>query len=501
MSAPAVVALRRQGAPDLLVAYAEAVERQPIGPDARRIRRAAAARLLAVHPDLEAWMARPTPARLADLRRSGAWPFLSWCFLEGHLRPDLDLLLAKSPGDLYATWAQRRGHDVARLTEVAGRFGWSANWTRDLTAGLAMICLWAGTDLDGLAGAVFERFATELTSCPSAGRDARAHNGARAYSLHQVCYELRVCDCPPRKNMRRAATLAEALAAIPQPSLIEGAHVRNGHRGARNPGLMARSEADALHDGLKASFAVLFDHIEDARLDDGAGYRVVICPRLPVPGLHGIWIDGPDESADLEGLQAAVAKLEGVGLPCWVEACTGRTPVMEAVARGLGFTEGSPIPGMILRPDQLAVVPGPELEFACVRDAAGLDVAATVAAAGFEAPREMIGALLTPAMGTAPGVSVYVAYADGEPVSTATAWLGDGGVGIYSVATPPNSGAVATGERSRRRRSRTASRPGPRSPGSRPVRSASPSIGRWASGWWRHPDPRSARGGVTAEAH
>ena len=92
---------------------------------------------------------------------------------------------------------------------------------------------------------------------------------------------------------------------------------------------------------------------------------------------------------------------------------------------------------MVLRPDELAVVPGPELEFACVRDAAGLDVAATVAAAGFEAPREMIGALLTPAMGTAPGVSVYVAYADGEPVSTATAWLGDGGVGIYSVATPP----------------------------------------------------------------
>ena len=216
MSAQAVVALRRQGPPDLLVAYAEAADQLPIGPDARRLRRMAAARLLGFQPDLEAWMARPTPARLADLRRSGAWPFLSWCFLEGHLRPDLDLLLAKSPGDLYATWAQRHGHDVARLAEVAGRFGWSANWTRDLTAGLALICLWAGTDLDGLAGAAFERFAIELTSCPSTGRDARAHNGARAYSLHQVCYELRACECPPRKNMRRAATLAEALAAIPQ---------------------------------------------------------------------------------------------------------------------------------------------------------------------------------------------------------------------------------------------------------------------------------------------
>lgn len=97
MSARATVALRRQGAPDLLVAHAEAVERLSIGPDARRIRRSAAARLLGIHLDLAVWMARPTPARLADLRRSGAWPFLAWCFAEGHLRPDLDLLLAKAP--------------------------------------------------------------------------------------------------------------------------------------------------------------------------------------------------------------------------------------------------------------------------------------------------------------------------------------------------------------------------------------------------------------------
>lgn len=219
MSARAVVALRRGGAPDLLVAYAEAVERLPIGPDARRIRRAAAARLLARHPDPEAWLARPTPARLADLRRSGAWPFLSWCFAEDHLRPDLDLLLAKTPGDLYATWAQRHRGDVARLEDVAGRFGWAATWTRDLVAGLALLCLWVGTDLEGLTGAAFELFAAELDACPSAGRDARAHNGARAFSLHQACYELRVCDCPPRKNTRRAATLAEALHAIPQPEI------------------------------------------------------------------------------------------------------------------------------------------------------------------------------------------------------------------------------------------------------------------------------------------
>ena len=80
MSAAAAVTLRRQGAPDLLVGYADAVAALPIGPDARRLRRNAAARLLALHPQLAAWM-RPTPARLADLKRTGAWPFLTWCFV------------------------------------------------------------------------------------------------------------------------------------------------------------------------------------------------------------------------------------------------------------------------------------------------------------------------------------------------------------------------------------------------------------------------------------
>ena len=36
MSAPAAVTLRRQGAPDLLIAYADAVAQLPIGPDAKR---------------------------------------------------------------------------------------------------------------------------------------------------------------------------------------------------------------------------------------------------------------------------------------------------------------------------------------------------------------------------------------------------------------------------------------------------------------------------------
>jgi hypothetical protein len=71
VSAAAAVTLRRQGAPDLLIAYADAVARLPIGPNGRRLRRNAAGLLLVMHPQLSVWMSRPTPARLADIKRTG----------------------------------------------------------------------------------------------------------------------------------------------------------------------------------------------------------------------------------------------------------------------------------------------------------------------------------------------------------------------------------------------------------------------------------------------
>ena len=204
----------------LLAAYAEHVGGLAVGPDAKRIRRRAAERLLALYPDLTAWMARPTPACLADLRRSGAWPFVTWCVVEGHLTPDLDLLLAKTPGDLYAAWTARHPDDVARLAEVAARFGWSALWTRDMTSGgLALLCLWAGKTLAELRDDDFARFAAALAAASSATASARGHNQARLFSLHQACYQLGVCQTPPRQIRPPAATLAERLGAIAQPQL------------------------------------------------------------------------------------------------------------------------------------------------------------------------------------------------------------------------------------------------------------------------------------------
>ena len=85
--------------------------------------------------------------------------------------------------------------------------------------GLAVVCLWAGKDLDELTDADFDAFTLAVDQAPSAGRDTRSHNHARAFSLHQACYELRICGRTPRKNRPPAATLAERLEALPQPEI------------------------------------------------------------------------------------------------------------------------------------------------------------------------------------------------------------------------------------------------------------------------------------------
>lgn len=198
-----------------------------------------------------------------------------------------------------------------------------------------------------------------------------------------------------------------------------------------------QDEADRLHQGLRRSFEALVDHIEDARLEDRIGYRLVICPRVPFPGLNGVWAEDGAAPDVVDEVEEAIAEVEALGGPCWIEVRAGRTPAVELLARRLGFTDEEALPGMVLRPSEFVDVRDPKLTFSRAHDAAGLSVAATVGAAGFEVPRELIEALYTPRVAALPGLSIYVGYADGHPVSTAMTWAGDGAVGIYNVATPP----------------------------------------------------------------
>jgi len=89
--------------------------------------------------------------------------------------------------------------------------------------GLALVCLAAGKTLGQLGGADFAAFAQALTEAPSAGHHTWVHNSARAFSLHQAWYELRICQRPPRMAWPGNASLQQRMPAISQPEIRKAA--------------------------------------------------------------------------------------------------------------------------------------------------------------------------------------------------------------------------------------------------------------------------------------
>ena len=217
-----LAAARPAGPPvALLDAYASYVAGLAITTGARVNRQRAAGRFLARHPDPAAWMRRPTPQRMADLHRAKAWPFISWCFVTDHLRADLELLLAKPGGvDLPTAWAAEHDHDVRQVAEVGRRFGWSANWIRQVSVlALPTMCLWAGKTLWELSEDDFTAVLAELERAAHVSASARMHARTRWFALQQACYELGLVGRPPRKAGPAAHGPADLAALIRQPEI------------------------------------------------------------------------------------------------------------------------------------------------------------------------------------------------------------------------------------------------------------------------------------------
>ena len=205
---------------DPLTYYLEWVNTLPFTPQGKRLRRVAAEEFVAAHPDLDEWMRRPTPARIAELERTGAWTYLTWCFCVGHLRPDLDLLAAKTRGSLYVTWARFHPDDVAQAVEVARSLGWADSWVHLVCVdGLGMVCLWTQKRLVDLTDDDVDDFERALDECPSLTSNHRNRINGRLFGLRRVLYQLGITDLPARHANRRAATLPERVAAIPQPEI------------------------------------------------------------------------------------------------------------------------------------------------------------------------------------------------------------------------------------------------------------------------------------------
>lgn len=206
---------------DLLSGYQRYVDALPITLGARRDRIYRARRFITAHPDLVVWMRRQTAARLADLHRSKAWPFATWLFVTGRVRPDLELLLSKPAGcDLPSVWAAAHAGDVARVEDTALQLGWSRNWTRQVVIlAASMICVWTGKQIDELVDADFDEIIGELDDSPAVTASARTRLRTRLFSFHHTCFQLGICSTAPRLGQPPSLTAAQHAATIVQPAI------------------------------------------------------------------------------------------------------------------------------------------------------------------------------------------------------------------------------------------------------------------------------------------
>lgn len=208
------------GPADLLGDYHRFVDRLDLDSAQRWQRRRAAARFMGRHGDLLVWMNRTTPARLAELHRFKAWPFLTWLLVEGRLQADLELLLAKPGGvDLGLWWSAAHPGDVGRAQQAADRLGWSANWARQVIRHTApVLCLWLGKTLAELTDSDFDAAAVEADRL-NVRASTRDRFTGRCLALRQLCFQDGIVQQPPRDSRAAALSPPEHAARIAQPQI------------------------------------------------------------------------------------------------------------------------------------------------------------------------------------------------------------------------------------------------------------------------------------------
>ena len=203
----------------LIEGYAVFCHRVGVSDRALRDRLRAARAFLEAYPDLQAWTDRPLEARLADLRRTNAWPFVSWAICDRQIALDADLLVAKDLGGFGLTAERCWGEDFTMAREAAGRLGWSAHWSNAvIRETLPLVLGWTGKPMGELAPADLDRFGAAIASTPYATRWARRGYRAHLHSVRVLLYECMVFDEPPRRAYT-GASLAKRLEPVAAPEI------------------------------------------------------------------------------------------------------------------------------------------------------------------------------------------------------------------------------------------------------------------------------------------
>jgi ribosomal protein S18 acetylase RimI-like enzyme len=187
------------------------------------------------------------------------------------------------------------------------------------------------------------------------------------------------------------------------------------------------------HDAnFAGTFRTMCGVIAGAWAEDVAGVPVAVT-GLPVAFFNAAWsAEDTQESA----LQAAIGRLGETGLPYVVHVPAG-AEALGGVAAALGLELQGQLPCFAIEPGPM---PDPPAELRIERvDRANIDAfrVATVSGYGMAAP--LVDQFYPDALVDLPQIRAFVGWSNGRPVAASLASRTHDTVGIYSVATVPES--------------------------------------------------------------
>jgi predicted GNAT family acetyltransferase len=146
-----------------------------------------------------------------------------------------------------------------------------------------------------------------------------------------------------------------------------------------------------------------------------------------------------DAHADLRAVGELIERAASRGLPYCVQCRPELRGSLGAVVAAHRMQTGEDLPLMVLEQARGAkLAPVARLSLRRLRPEESA-LHARVAAAGFEAPADIFEQLVPPSLLARKEVRCYVGEADGDSVTTALSVTVEGSIGIFNVATPPDS--------------------------------------------------------------
>jgi ribosomal protein S18 acetylase RimI-like enzyme len=167
---------------------------------------------------------------------------------------------------------------------------------------------------------------------------------------------------------------------------------------------------------------------------DGGAIAMVTGVRAAM--LNGVWSERVNPDPDI--VARLVDRVAATGLPYCLQLRPGGSPALARLAMMRDMSEDRESPLMVLE-DRARLSRAQRVTALDIRqlDPEDAELHAAVAAAGFEAPEEMMRQLITPTLLRLPGVRCYLGEADGHPVTTGIGVTLGPFTGILNIATAP----------------------------------------------------------------